>query len=117
MHQEYAYMFRPYQHFRRPTPLSLHQVLAELRLTNKPECLPLELAPNDLMLLMPTPPPPLKALFLIDALHSLTYKFPRSHYLTMDDYLAMKKTSTRLWLPLDIGEALSTSQKPSDICG
>jgi hypothetical protein len=31
MHQEYAYMFRPYQHFRRPTPLSLHQVLAELR--------------------------------------------------------------------------------------
>jgi hypothetical protein len=33
----------------------------------------------------------------------------------MDDYLAMKKTSTRLWLPLDIGEALSTSQKPSDL--
>jgi hypothetical protein len=32
MHQEYAYMFRPYQHFRCPTPLSLHQVLAELRL-------------------------------------------------------------------------------------
>jgi hypothetical protein len=32
MHQEYAYMFQPYQHFWRPTPLSLHQVLAELRL-------------------------------------------------------------------------------------
>jgi hypothetical protein len=31
MHQKYAYMFRPYQHFRRPTPLLLHQVLAELR--------------------------------------------------------------------------------------
>jgi hypothetical protein len=32
MHQEYAYMFRPYQHFWCPTPLSLYQVLAELRL-------------------------------------------------------------------------------------
>jgi hypothetical protein len=31
MHQEYTYMFRPYQHFWRPTSLLLHQVLAELR--------------------------------------------------------------------------------------
>jgi hypothetical protein len=31
MHQEYAYMFRPYQHFQCPTPLSLYQILAELR--------------------------------------------------------------------------------------
>jgi hypothetical protein len=31
MHQEYAYMFQPYQHFQCPTPLSPYQVLAKLR--------------------------------------------------------------------------------------
>ena len=34
MKHEYIYMLRPYQHFRRPTPISLHEILAELR-TNK----------------------------------------------------------------------------------
>jgi hypothetical protein len=48
-------MFQPYQHFRRPPPLSLHQVLAELR------------------------SPPLKALSLTDALHFLIYESPRFH--------------------------------------
>jgi hypothetical protein len=31
MHLEYSYMFRPFQHFRQPTPLTLYQVLAELK--------------------------------------------------------------------------------------
>jgi hypothetical protein len=31
MHQEYAYMFQPYQHFQCPTFLSLYQVLAKLK--------------------------------------------------------------------------------------
>jgi hypothetical protein len=31
MHLEYSYMFHPFQHFRRPTPLTLYQVLAELK--------------------------------------------------------------------------------------
>jgi Chromo (CHRromatin Organisation MOdifier) domain len=31
MHQKYTYMFQPYQYFSRPTPLSPHQVLAEIR--------------------------------------------------------------------------------------
>jgi hypothetical protein len=33
MHKEYSYMFQPYQHFRRPTPLTLYQVLAKLKST------------------------------------------------------------------------------------
>jgi hypothetical protein len=33
MHKEYSYMFRPYQHFWYPTPLTLYQVLAELKST------------------------------------------------------------------------------------
>jgi hypothetical protein len=34
MHLEYSYMFRPFQHFQRPIPLTLYQVQAKL----KPEC-------------------------------------------------------------------------------
>jgi hypothetical protein len=33
MHQEYSYMFWPYQHFQHPTPLTLYQVLAKLKST------------------------------------------------------------------------------------
>jgi hypothetical protein len=32
MHKKYSYMFWPYQHFWHPTPLTLYQVLAELKL-------------------------------------------------------------------------------------
>ena len=31
MEREYICMLRPDQHFRRPTPISLHKILAELR--------------------------------------------------------------------------------------
>jgi hypothetical protein len=33
MRLEYIYMMRPYQHFRRPTPLTLYEVLADLKVT------------------------------------------------------------------------------------
>ena len=33
MKHEYIYMLRPYQHFQCPTPISLHEILAELRET------------------------------------------------------------------------------------
>ena len=33
MKHEYIYMLRPYQHFWHPTPISLHEILAELRET------------------------------------------------------------------------------------
>ena len=31
MKREYIYMLQPYQHFQHPTPISLHEILAELR--------------------------------------------------------------------------------------
>lgn len=33
MQWEYVYMHRPYQHFRRPTPLSLYEILEQLKST------------------------------------------------------------------------------------